>query len=149
MRFCISQLRDASDAEDITSEVFTRAYAAYRDDMLDFAHVRPWLYRVARNEVIDFTRRRTTRHRLAWRLHRQPATVEDAEAVATHRGDLRHILEVQQQLKRRDREIIGLRYAAELSYREIAELLDMTEAAAMVAAGRALTRARKLVEEGR
>ena len=29
-RFCLSQLRNASDAEDVTAEVFASAFAAYR-----------------------------------------------------------------------------------------------------------------------
>jgi DNA-directed RNA polymerase specialized sigma24 family protein len=46
-------------------------------------------------------------------------------------------------MRRRDRELIGLRVAADLSYRVVGELLGMSEPAAKVATHRALGRLRE------
>jgi RNA polymerase sigma-70 factor (ECF subfamily) len=52
-----------------------------------------------------------------------------------------------QQLRRRERELIGLRVAADLSYRDIGAILGISEDAAKVATHRALTRLRAHLEE--
>jgi RNA polymerase sigma factor (sigma-70 family) len=46
-------------------------------------------------------------------------------------------------MRPRERELIGLRVAADLSYREVGELMGMSEPAAKVATHRALRRLRE------
>lgn len=55
-RYCSARLRDREAAEDATSEVFVKALAAlprYREQVFV-----AWLFRIARNVVIDVHRRR-------------------------------------------------------------------------------------------
>src|SRR5438552_10822829 len=56
-RYLLYRVREASDAEDLTSEVFTRAFAniyRYRWQGKSFL---AWLYTIARNAVTDRRRR--------------------------------------------------------------------------------------------
>jgi len=58
-RFIWSRVHDAQHAEDLTGEVFTRMVASlpdYSDRSLPF---RAWLYRIARNLVIDDYRKKS------------------------------------------------------------------------------------------
>lgn len=50
------------DADDITQEVFTRAYLAW-NDLYDRGNLSPWLYRIATNLCVDLLRRRK---RISW-----------------------------------------------------------------------------------
>ena len=50
-RYCFRLINSETEAEDLTQEVFTRLYASGRN--LEGAHLRNWLFRVARNLVID------------------------------------------------------------------------------------------------
>ena len=48
--------QDYQDAEDITSEVFMKAWMAY-DSVVDNSNIRGWLHRIARNLTIDVMRK--------------------------------------------------------------------------------------------
>lgn len=50
------------DADDVTQEVFTRAYLAW-NDLYDRDNLSPWLYRIATNLCVDHLRRRK---RISW-----------------------------------------------------------------------------------
>ena len=57
--FCWQILRSKEDAEDALQDVFTAAFNALLVDERDI-HVRPWLYRIARNRCINHLRRAAT-----------------------------------------------------------------------------------------
>jgi RNA polymerase sigma-70 factor, ECF subfamily len=130
------RIGDGADAEDVTSETFVRALR-YRDSY-DPSKSAPatWLLGIARNLVAE---------------HRRPmlAVPDETEASGedeSARADVRMTLAAQvARLSDRDRELIALRYGADLTVREIAKLLDLEVHAAEVAAGRALARLRELV----
>jgi len=55
-------LNSQEDADDITQEVFTRAYLAW-NELYDRGNLSPWLYRIATNLCVDLLRRRK---RISW-----------------------------------------------------------------------------------
>lgn len=123
------------DAEDVTSDVFERAIR-YRT-RYDASQGKPlaWLLAIARNAVAD---------------HRRPAhddlgEVAELCAPGDVAEDVHRRLAVGAavgQLADRDRELIALRYGADLSAREIAGLLELRTNAVEVALHRALARLR-------
>jgi RNA polymerase sigma-70 factor (ECF subfamily) len=56
-RFAYWQCRDRGQAEDLVQETFTRAWKA-RDQLHDMDTVKPWLYRILRNEHARLYERR-------------------------------------------------------------------------------------------
>lgn len=126
------------DAEDVTSEVFTRA-VRYRDSY-DPAKGAPldWLIGIARRCIDD--------------LRSRPRTEPDPPERAAP-GDLEEdtvtrvaVWEAVGQLGERDRELLALRYGADLSARQIAQQLGMATNGVEVALHRALARLRPLLE---
>ena len=145
-RFCLSQVGDAGVAEDLTHETFLRALG------VDVARrpsgeLRPWLIRIARNGCIDHHRRRSRLSRILTHWSGVAAAAPSVERIAEDRDRLRQVQAELQRLGRRERELIGLRVAADLSYRDIAEILNIGEDAAKVATHRALTRLRGQLQE--
>jgi RNA polymerase sigma-70 factor, ECF subfamily len=143
-RFCVSQVLDRALAEDLTHETFIRAFIAYERVGPDLDSARAWLLAIARNLCSDQHRRhRRWRGLLARLTDRPPA---DVEAMAEHKVDLARVTTVLASFRERERQLIGLRVAADLSYREIADVLRITEAAAKVGTHRALTKLRARLE---
>ncbi|HXA28203.1 MAG TPA: RNA polymerase sigma factor [Candidatus Angelobacter sp.] len=145
-RFCLSQLRVPMLAEDVTAEVFASALASFQRVRPDEG-VGTWLFRIARNAVVDEHRRRRRRVRLLDALvhDRQPdadpmVSVALRDEVSRAGG---HIA----RLRPRDRELVGLRVAGQLSYAEIAEVVGINETAAKVATHRALKVVRAALQE--
>jgi RNA polymerase sigma-70 factor (ECF subfamily) len=147
-RYCLSQVGNASDAEDLSAEVFAAAFAGYQA-IRNADGVLPWLLRIARNEVIDHRRRRTRRSALLVRFFGADSELDtsaNVESEVVSRDELRQVVAAMRHLSDRDRTLIGLRIAADLPYCEIGVVLGLSEHTAMVATRRALQRLRKRLE---
>ena len=68
-----SQLGSAIDAEDVTSQVFVKAYEAYARYEPRHATPSAWLFQIARNAALDHHRRAGRRQRMERALAREPA----------------------------------------------------------------------------
>jgi len=130
-------LGDRADAEDIAQESLTRAYVRWRKIA---AYAEPWVVRVATNLAIDVARARTRR--------RPSATAEpDATAAVDSRVDL--VVAIGN-LPRRQREVVSLRYIADMSEIDVAALLRCSTGTVKQHASRglaALRRSGHLTEE--
>ena len=127
-----------ADAEDITSETFARALQ-YRDTY-DASKGTPisWLIGIARRCVDDaLSQPRTTSD------PPDAPSSHDMEGDAVDRLTLRAAVAG---LEERDRELIALRYGADLSARQIAERLGLSTNAVEVALHRARSRLRAALE---
>jgi RNA polymerase sigma-70 factor, ECF subfamily len=122
-RFIWSRVYDAQQAEDLTGEVFTRMVAnlsSYRDRSLPF---RAWLYRIARNLIIDYHRKESSATALADIVdnpiaHTSPE--EQAEATLT----LKQVQCALQNIDPEQREVVELRFLGELSLEEVSLVLN-------------------------
>jgi len=146
--FVLSQVSRRSDAEDLTADVFAAAFAAYDASAPGPDAVRPWLMRIARNTVVDFHRRTGRRTALLARLFgpaQDPSA--DVERTVVGRDELRLVLRQLKRMSPRDRVLVGLRVAGDLSYAEIGAVIGVSEHAAMTATRRAVQRLRAMCEE--
>ena len=111
------------DADDAWSETFLAALRAYPDLRPD-SNVRGWLVTIAHRKAIDVRRRADRGPRPTSDLPDRPATVGHP---TTHDDDLRIALDA---LPPKQQAAVVYRYLADLPYREIAVLLESSEAAA-------------------
>jgi RNA polymerase sigma factor (sigma-70 family) len=147
--FCLSQVRNPADAEDLTAEAFASAFAAYERACPPPDRVLPWLLTIARNAVIDHYRsagRRATLRAVLDR-HAEREAPPDVESAVLRNDEIRGLLVTMRSLRQRDRQLVGLRVAADLSYAEIGAVVGLSEHAATVATRRAVSRLRGLCEE--
>lgn len=144
-RYCYRCLGSKEDAEDATSQTFTQALDHL--DRLRDDGVRPWLYRIAHNVVIDMTRRR----RPVNSFDDERNVPDEALGIEAEfdRRELQLLLEgAMASLSDRDRQLVFLRLSG-LTGAEIAQVLNCSHAAVRVAHHRALDRLRGiLTEEG-
>ncbi len=125
-RYIASRVRRPSDAEDLTQLVFVKALEAlprYQSRGVPFGG---WLFRLARNAVIDFAR---TRHE-----HFELDTVAERigenagpDEVAAARQDMDAVSAALDSLTAEQRDVIALRFFAGLSAREAAEAMGKQE----------------------
>jgi len=134
------RLGDGPAAEDVTSQTFERALR-YRDSFDGRrGDVVGWLIGIARRCIVDAA---PTEVPIA--VVPETASTGDVEADAIRRLDLAAALA---RLDERDRELLALRYGADLTARQVGELLGMRTNAVEVALHRALARLRELLEPG-
>lgn len=123
-RLAFHLVRDRDEAEDVVQETFIRAWQR-RGELRDPGAVVPWLSRIARNAARDRLRwwkRRPDRERAgAERADELPGA--DLQLAAGERAaEVRRALDV---LSEKHRVILLLREVEDMSYEQIAELLDL------------------------
>jgi RNA polymerase sigma-70 factor (ECF subfamily) len=146
-RYIVSRVGRPSDAEDLTQLVFVKALEAlprYEARGIPFGG---WLFRLARNAVIDHVR---TRHEHA---HLDAAAEQPAEADApAERAELNSELDALavalQSLTFEQRETIALRFFAGLSAREAAHVMGKQEGTIRGLQFRAIAALRRALELG-
>ena len=136
--FALAQLRNAAEAEDLTAQVFIKAYEAY--DRFEPRGDTPaaWLFRIARNAISDLHRRSGVRDRVQLEIGRSLDEGPDPARVAEDRILFGELLVAVRRLPDRQREVIALRHRSELGFKEIGELMDCSEDAAKMLYHRAL-----------
>jgi len=132
-----AQVGSSADAEDITAQVFMKAYQAY--DRFEARNTTPaaWLFRIARNATLDHFRASGRRERLRRTIERQPMATEDPGKMAEERIQYRELLIYVARLPERQREAISLRHSG-LSFEEVGDLMNCGEDAAKMLYHRAL-----------
>jgi RNA polymerase sigma factor (sigma-70 family) len=113
-------------AEDLTATVFERALSKLAS-VREPERVRGWLFTVARNAVIDERRRNRPAAQLAAADLLTHLWVDSPEHLALDRDEWRRLLSYLAELDDRDREILGLRFAAGLTNREVGEIVRLSE----------------------
>jgi RNA polymerase sigma factor (sigma-70 family) len=134
--YCAYRLGDGPDAEDATSDTFERALRYQSSYDKSKGPVGAWLVGIARRAVDDI---------LASRLVpiAEPPEVAAPERDAVLRLDLAQAVST---LDERERDLIGLRYGADLTAKQIGELTGLRTNAVEVALHRALARLRRELE---
>ena len=131
-RFALYLSGDRSQAEDITSETFVRAWTSAQK--IELATVKGYLFTIARNLFLQGIRR-TTRHD---QLDRDLADSQASPQVqAEQREELRAVLAGLQELPEIDRAALLMRSLDGLAYEEIARALDISLASVKVKIHRA------------
>jgi RNA polymerase sigma-70 factor (ECF subfamily) len=123
---------DGAVAEDLTSLTFEKAWVArnrYRRDLGAFS---TWLMTIARNVATDHYRRRRTRpldgpHAPLEAADHVAAGGDDPQERVEHREALERLSRLLGRLPDRDRELVSLKYGAELTNRAIAKHMNLTE----------------------
>ena len=140
--FALYELRDPHAAEDLTAQVFLRALTGlpgFREQVeAPSSSFRVWLFQIARNALSN-ERRRVRRHPDApLDLALDVASADDVQAQAVERDQLARAWQAIEGLPVERRRALVLRFVAEMSTREIGEVLGRSEGATRVLIHRAL-----------
>lgn len=130
---------DRSAAEDITQVVFQRMLK-YRHTYRDHGSFTAWMYQLGRRCAADHFRHGRTAPAATdpVRLHEQPDEAPHAGERAASRDDQALLHLALRRLDRDDREVLLLSRIQELSFAEVATILECSIGAAKVRAHRAL-----------
>lgn len=136
----------ADDPEDLLGEVFFQVARSIATFEGDDAALRRWVFTLARNRVVDDRRRRARRPRLA------AAQIPDAAVVGGEAGPSDPDPDLTAALARLtvdQREVIGLRFVADLSLEDVAELTGRPVGAVKSMQHRALANLERALEPRR
>ena len=122
------RVRDADLAEDITAQIFERVLANLGKFDAEQAPFAVWLFTIARNRVSDHHRTQQRRRWLPLDLVRGRAGADPAPEEIVVRDETREaLLAAMTRLRERERDILALKFGAELTNRRIAALTGLSE----------------------
>ena len=134
------------DAEDLTEQTFLQAWRHFERARreADGRPLRPWLIRIAHNLAANYYRDRARRPQTELEDAAVVSAPHATEQLVEGREELRDVLEGVAQLGDDRREALIMRFALDMSNREIARALGRSEGATKVLIHRAI----KQLEQG-
>lgn len=150
-RYVRYRVNDDMTAEDLTAEIFERAYR-YRDTY-DSARsaFSTWITQIAHNWVNNhlISEERHERHETPTdgEMEDLPSAEASPEAQIVAREAIQQLLMCLERLAARDRQVVALRFGSDVRNKDIAELLELKEHTVSVILLRALERLRTCQEQ--
>jgi len=144
-RYVYSNVGNRQEAEDLTSQIFLKVVRSL-DLKRDPRSMRTWLFQVARTTIADYWRLyyRGTTGSLDDLLEAGWAGPVDEGAALVNNSAAELVQDILQALPERDREVLTSRFLLNLSVRETAVRMGLTEVNTKVLQYRALRRAAQL-----
>jgi RNA polymerase sigma-70 factor (ECF subfamily) len=142
-RYAYSRVGDAHEAQDITSQTFIAAYESlgrYREQ----GQFSAWLFKIARSKLNDHFRR--SRREVGLEAAEIIIEWEDSLGSLIQNEELVHLRSLIKKINDDERELIRLRYVADLSFIEMAEVLGKREDAVKKSVYRLLERLKSQME---
>lgn len=136
---------DREVAEDLTSEVFIKAFEHF--DSFDRARsFKTWIFTIAHNHLVNFYVSRKEVTSLDEAIHVTRDEVSVGDSVDT-RSSISRVLSLVNKLSDAQRELVIMRYVNDLSYNEIASITGKAEGAIRTAISRALSSLRTIYSQ--
>jgi RNA polymerase sigma-70 factor (ECF subfamily) len=136
-RYTYARVRDATVAEDLTAQVFLKAFEGLENYQPRGAPFSAWLYRIAHARTVDYWRQQQRRQEVVL-LDNLPARSPSPEDVVVAKSEWKAAVDLLSQLTDDQRDVIILRFIEEMSLAEVADTLDKTVGAVKALQHRAL-----------
>ena len=141
-RYIALRVQNRTEAEDLAEQVFLKALESGPSFRWRGAPVSSWLFRIARNQVIDYWRTDKSKRTLPLNEFLVSDSI-DPERAAERNSDIRRLIQAVGQLTQAQRDVIELRFAGGLSISEVANILGRSPGAVKVLQHSALATLRR------
>ena len=144
-RYILARMGNTYDAEDLAEEVFMRVLEAIGRFQWREAPFSAWLFRIAHNAVISQRRKENARGRSAPLTDGLAVDSAGPDELVENRLALNEIMDAAQRLPDAQRQVIALRFAAELSVAETARAMGKGEGNVKVIQHKAISKLREIL----
>jgi RNA polymerase sigma-70 factor, ECF subfamily len=145
-RYVSYRVGDPIEAEDITSNVFLKTWEylpKIKKQDASIRNLRAWLYRVAKNMIIDFYRTKKPERMTSFIKEDENSTRDSKEPVIPTSRLTKAIME----LEPRQQQIIVLRFINQISHKEAAEIMGLNPAHTRILQYRALKKLQEILSD--
>lgn len=141
------RVNDFYAADDLTSQIFEKLFSRLRYYQSEKATFSAWLFSIARNTITDYYRSRTRAHFTTLELTAELIDSKpDPGDVAVLNETQQHLRKALASLTHRERDIIALKFWSDLSNREIAKFIGISESNTGIILFRAMRKLRIILQ---
>ena len=133
-RYIYVKCSNVQESENLTQEVFIKAFKAissfqFKQDGNNGPSFSSWIFTIARNQIIDFYRKNNTKMESYMDNIQEEywSVSEDLEDKLDNKLKLNKIIKNMEKLTALQKEVINLRFAAQMSLSETAKILNKNE----------------------
>lgn len=147
-RYAALKTGNKAEAEDMTQQVFLKAYrsiASYKSKGVPFS---AWLFRIAHNQVVDFFRRASKRPTVPLLDQAVVVSNDDPQREVERHLGIEELNRAAARLTEMQREVISLRFAGGLAIAEVARTMGKSEGAVKALQHSAIVALRKILAPG-
>lgn len=146
-RYIALRVSNRTEAEDLAEQAFLKALESIGSFRWRGVPFPAWLFRIARNLVIDYWR--TAKSKTSLPLDESLVSDDvDPETIAERNLDIKQVFQAMGQLTQSQRDVMELRFFGGLSVNEVAKVLGKSEGAVKVMQHSALAALRKRLSVG-
>lgn len=142
-RYLVLRIGDRTEAEDLTQQVFLKVVRQITSFNWKGPPFSAWLFRIAHNQMVDYLRRE--KKRLSLPLSESIASQDDPQRTAETNLDIELLLRATKRLTEAQREVVSLRFSADLPTREVARIMGKSEGAIKALQHSAIITLRKML----
>ena len=125
VKICSAYCNHTTDREDLAQEIIYALCKGYKTFKPDFKFS-TWMYRVALNVAISFYRKQKSRKEIATPFHESFLNFADISTTDKAEVDFNYLQQFISELKELDKALLLL-YLDEKSYKEIGDVIGLTE----------------------
>ena len=147
-RYIVLKIGDRTEAEDMTQQVFLKAFksiSGYRSRGSQFSS---WLFRIAHNQMVDYWRKKSKRATVPLEESLVGSSNSNPSSEVEQKMDIENLVAATKQLTSLQREVVSLRFAGGLSLAEVAKTLGKSEGAIKALQHSAVVSLRKIMAAG-
>ncbi|SHH44719.1 RNA polymerase sigma-70 factor, ECF subfamily [Anaerosphaera aminiphila DSM 21120] len=126
-RYVSYRIDNKSDIEDLTSQVFLKIYSKINNYNFKKGTLPQWIFTIAGNTIRDYYRKNSIRKFLSF--DSLGSEIEDSFSIeenAQQTEEYNHLKKIVKGLSKKERTLISLKYGADLSYDDIAKIMNIT-----------------------
>jgi RNA polymerase sigma-70 factor (ECF subfamily) len=128
-RYITLKIGDRMEAEDMTQQVFLNALKSIASFEQKGSPFSAWLFRIAHNQVVDHLRKKAKRLNVPLEEAAGVVSNDDPQEFTEQNFDIEQLNQATKSLTPLQSEVISLRFASELSTREVARIMGKREGA--------------------
>lgn len=127
----LQYVQNATDAQDVTQEVFVKVYQNLHKYDSATASLKTWIYRITINQNLDFLKARRSKKRFAFITsifgkEEEPAHFDHPGVAMEDKDELKQLFALINQLPHRQKTALILSRIEERSQKEIAEIMGLS-----------------------
>lgn len=142
-RYCRIQLSTEQTAQDIAQETFFKAWRSIsKFEIYDGSSIQAFLFRIARNLIIDLSRKKSE---VSLENALEVETTDDFEDKIDKKEDIKTVQKALAKLKEEDRHIVVLKFFEEMPHEQIAKITGLNTGTVRVKLHRILKKLKEII----